>query len=883
MKNFLKENWGVILLFVLIIGFLFWPVIFGGKIFPDKFAVMYHYPVSKFFNETLKNQNILPLMMPGYLSGFPVWLSQVSFFHPFFIIFSLFFDYINAYNWTIILNFLIGAIASYFLARNLKLSKAASTVVSLAYTLNQWNIGAGQIIGFASLIPVLPLLFLSILKISQGKKIYIAIGSLVLGLGLATALTQIMLYILTALFFFAVFLDFKPRIYTNNDCVTCDVPKLSNIWTSQVIKRFKTAWSFTIVIIMGLILASPWILPVLQFKNLTHRATANFFEMNWANSANFGDFFRFFYPGFDFGIITGRAPFYIGALAFFLAITAIVWLRKKDFVKFFIFLFLFSFFASFKYSPLMWAINQLPFFNLFRFPTKWMYLGNFALAFLTGFGFDYLNEIREKINFKRFVKWIGTFAAAITILLLNVNLIVISSRERLIAILKKYFDERIYGKTGGASLKDYHKIIEKKFDYIASNISLANKQVIISFIFIAAAAVFLYFYQKKGIYKNLAAIIMILNLTIIWKFDDIMNFLPKKLAAEPPKIAEFINEQKIKDQSFRVYRFFPPLRPTEYIDSGILDFEDSPIPKDTAYIETLESNTNALYGIDSIDGHEVLQNKRYSRVLSVLGAANAISDGSVYNWETIENWISKKLTLEDKLKIFQSEKNRGLLSMMNVKYILSPFEFSSPWKKVFETEIIKDAKSQKFYIYENPDVMPQVYFANKVEFIEEDEIKAFEALMKNKYFREKTLIEISNPNLRMESESTNLTNNINNIILSEVENLININTHRDSSATLQNDKIQIEEILSDYLKIVIKTSSPRWLVRSQNNLPNWEARIDAKPVQIYTANYIYQAVFVPEGEHEIEFKYPGLWGQFIYALKSLNKHQTKHQTDTNIR
>lgn len=839
MKNFLKENWEAILLFVLIIGFLFWPVLFGGKIFPDKFAVMYHYPVSKFFNETLKTQKMFPLMMPEYLSGFPVWLSQVSFFHPLFIIFSLFFNYISAYNWTIVLNFFAGVIASYFLARNLKLSKNGSIIVSLAYALNQWNIGAGQIIGFASLISVLPLLFLSVLKISQGKKIYIVMGSLILGLGLATALTQIMLYILTALLFFAIFLDFKK--FKENAAK----PRFN-------IKQFKTTTWLAVASILGLILASPWVLPVTRFKTLTHRAGANFFEMNWNNSINIGDFVRFFYPAFDFGGITGRAPIYIGTLTFFLALTAIIWLRKNGMAKFFIFLFLFSFLASFKYSPLMWAINQLPLFNLFRFPTKWMYVGNFALAFLAGFGFEYLHELREKINFKKFIKMIGIFAAATAVLLLSVNLIIVSNRERLIGILKNYFERHIYGKTDGAPLEYYYKIIEQKFDYVVSNISFANKQVVVSLLFLAAAAIFLYFYQKRGIYKNLAAIIIILNLAIMWKYDDTMNFLPRKLATEPPKIAEFVLKQKLQNQPFRIYRFFPPLKPTEYIESGIIDFEDSPTPKDAAYIETLEPNTNALYGLDSIDGHEVLQNKRYSRILSILGASNAISDGSTYNWETIENWISKKLTLKEKLKIFQSEKNHSLLSMMNVKYVISPFNFPSPWKEVFETEIIKipsevlaNEDKQKFYIYENPDIMPRIYFANKVEFIEQDEIKAFEALMENNDFKEKTLIEISDPNLQIESQSTNDAN------------------------------IRIEKEYSGYLKLTTNTSSPRWLVYGQNNLPNWEAKIDGKSAQIYTANYIYQAVLIPEGEHGIEFRYPGPWEQFKYAIKALIlKHKT---------
>ncbi|HEY4495159.1 MAG TPA: hypothetical protein VJC01_01775, partial [Candidatus Paceibacterota bacterium] len=56
---------------------------------------------------------------------------------------------------------------------------------------------------------------------------------------------------------------------------------------------------------------------------------------------------------------------------------------------------------------------------------------------------------------------------------------------------------------------------------------------------------------------------------------------------------------------------------------------------------------------------------------------------------------------------------------------------------------------------------------------------------------------------------------------------------------------------------------------SDANLPTWEAYIDNQPTPIYTANYLFKSVFVPKGEHEVVFKYPNLWGQFKYALKSL--------------
>jgi len=110
----------------------------------------------------------------------------------------------------------------------------------------------------------------------------------------------------------------------------------------------------------------------------------------------------------------------------------------------------------------------------------------------------------------------------------------------------------------------------------------------------------------------------------------------------------------------------------------------------------------------------------------------------------------------------------------------------------------------------------------------------------------------------------------------------------------KSDSIEIQELRPGYLKLKTISKTPRWLVYSESNLPTWEAKIkesriwnlesgnnlnqssklqtpnsNFRPLKIYTANYIYQAVFIPGGENEIIFEYPGLFKQMRYAIKSL--------------
>ena len=58
-------------------------------------------------------------------------------------------------------------------------------------------------------------------------------------------------------------------------------------------------------------------------------------------------------------------------------------------------------------------------------------------------------------------------------------------------------------------------------------------------------------------------------------------------------------------------------------------------------------------------------------------------------------------------------------------------------------------------------------------------------------------------------------------------------------------------------EVVIKTqaSGDGYLFLSDTYYPGWKAYIDGKEEKIYLANYAFRAVQVPQGEHEVTFKY----------------------------
>ena len=73
------------------------------------------------------------------------------------------------------------------------------------------------------------------------------------------------------------------------------------------------------------------------------------------------------------------------------------------------------------------------------------------------------------------------------------------------------------------------------------------------------------------------------------------------------------------------------------------------------------------------------------------------------------------------------------------------------------------------------------------------------------------------------------------------------------------------------LEIHLSATTPAWLVLSDVWYPGWRARVDNEPVQLLRANYLFRALRVPAGEHQISLAYQPLsfWGGAALSLFSL--------------
>ncbi len=91
----------------------------------------------------------------------------------------------------------------------------------------------------------------------------------------------------------------------------------------------------------------------------------------------------------------------------------------------------------------------------------------------------------------------------------------------------------------------------------------------------------------------------------------------------------------------------------------------------------------------------------------------------------------------------------------------------------------------------------------------------------------------------------------------DVSQIVILEEEPDGKLTGQkaNAQVSIQNLEIDYIKVIVQTDQPGFLVLSEIYYPEWKARLDKNLTKIYRANYCLRAVYVPQGEHIIELYY----------------------------
>ena len=207
------------------------------------------------------------------------------------------------------------------------------------------------------------------------------------------------------------------------------------------------------------------------------------------------------------------------------------------------------------------------------------------------------------------------------------------------------------------------------------------------------------------------------------------------------------------------------------------------------------SSTPSIYNIEVVHGYDPLFLKDYAKLVS--------------------SWDSGKITGAGKFNRIVTPNNfqSNIADLLNIKYVVSFDEISNPkLSKVFEEGQTK--------IYQNLYAMPRAFFPNQVVRVKDKDEELARMLETN--FDPLTVAFSS----QFQFSKINGTNEVN-----------------------------FEKYTDQSILLSTLTQSAAPLVITNVLYPGWTATIDGRPTEINRINYIFQSIIVPEGSHQIEFKY----------------------------
>ena len=179
-----------------------------------------------------------------------------------------------------------------------------------------------------------------------------------------------------------------------------------------------------------------------------------------------------------------------------------------------------------------------------------------------------------------------------------------------------------------------------------------------------------------------------------------------------------------------------------------------------------------------------------------------------------------------------NDANSRLMDLLNVKYLVTSKKLPDSVRKDFQLVW----QENDIRIYRNSAVMPRAFFVNRARYLTDDNmLKA----LGDQSFDPAAEVLLSLPPSREITMSTALP---------------------------RDQHIEITKYEPEKVQISAVTSGDGMLVISDAYYPGWYAYMDGEEVPIFRANYVMRAVSLPEGHHDIEFRYKPLsviWGVAI--------------------
>lgn len=248
-----------------------------------------------------------------------------------------------------------------------------------------------------------------------------------------------------------------------------------------------------------------------------------------------------------------------------------------------------------------------------------------------------------------------------------------------------------------------------------------------------------------------------------------------------------------------------------------------------------------FYNLESVDGTVNLGSERYQDFFRLMSKNLTVKATYYFFVDPDDKMVENFKVNPDQFM------NINLMSLANVRYVITTHKISNSSLKLFDTPSSKEYYdwskmdfSQKMalrlnenfhgrqlLIYENKDVFPRFFLTKKVNVFD------------NKDFLLKTLSESSTSTLR-------------EYLFLEKKDLNNFVT---TTLTGSKEKVILNNYSPDMINLSVRSDGPSFLVVTNNYSPFWKAYVNGKEVKILPAYHTFMSIFLKNKETEVILRY----------------------------
>lgn len=817
-------------LFLIAFGVLVYaPLLFFGYAFSGEEQTGFYYVISSYVERSIESGKPM-VWIQNYYGGLPASLDQfVSAWYPVNrILFSLF-DFFTAHHASIALATIAGLLLSYWFGRLQGWLRSTSLCLAFLYfsaTTFSWLwIGTTTAHSFA----ILPGLLVA-LQLGHSQKRYalaIVIGSLSLGVGFLAGFMQIVFYDYVVAGLYALFLDWS---HFSKE--------------KPLVRNFPSSYLYAAITFGGLAIGFMQVYPSVELIDLTIRTGS--YAAQHAITPYPTEFLATLLPPYASIPFFGggaSAGFYLTPLGLIAAILCLLYARSRM-VLFFAGTYVLVSAFAWHIPPFGWINEHLPPFSHMGGNFRWIVAASFPIAFIGAAGIQALLQSPERFSRKAHNVIVALIAGLSFAFILGS--ITLSFIAKYVAQSPTTLQSLITWYTGGRTLayppEHYLAVLSNAIADVTHAFSLANPRFFFGVaLWVLAGCVFaLIFYTARGrTFRTQIVLSYVLVATIGVAILQWTDFVPAAIYRNEPGLIAAMKAREAHSHDYRFMAYIVGDGAFLKLASSTRTVEESA----SIQMQTLSNNMNLYFDVDRMDGMAPYRTLRHNRLLDTVvgyGEAAFVFDDTSPNLATgaldqlYNRDVQKKSTIEEKLKDFP--KRLPLLSMMNVKYVYSPFVLEGVTRIATVPVYKGDTPVFDLYLYENPSVLPRIYAAQARFVMSERE--ALLGVIATQDFKKESWIECNDCETLPPAKAD----------------------------------ITIERYDSGVIEFTVTTDKPTWVIVSESTFPGWKATIDGTPTTIYTANYLFQAVKIPEGEHHVALSYSDVAAQLLSS--SLNVFHT---------